>query len=1020
MEEYESKQGILGKFWNSFKNLTHIGAGSKKAHIAISEYRNGKITYEQMIKQIDNYKEGQKQCVDIIADIVSGIAAFGAFSFGTTLGIIASPFTGGASLGLVAAGFAAAGTVGAATKIAIKGIDAASGGRKYDTLGYDLATGGINGVFAPITAGIGGAAGKAVAGRLGVAAIREGGEVVLKESLKGTIRGTIAKTMLTTNVRYIGGTMISRAIALGTDMAVNGAITSGVDSGTRYLAGDRKDKSFGGFIEEVGIGTASGFVMSPIIGGGMRLTGKGVGKLTGSMEHKVKVNCSRAKSAMLNNPEIKDADTEFVKRFAKILKEAKVSLSNVHKIANENLENLNMNVTSVSENISEILVRTQRISSDFSALNKQEQTIIIEILSDIANGRGSTSKIAKLSRQGIKILEKLGNITETANTQFEKNINNILKANAIFTKNAQNGINQLEDSLENLVRIANNGFEEAKNIPKTNAFRQLGALADRLENLSKITKDFPELEILRLAAIKKLCNGNVEDGLQELIQVYTKALNINIELSFQIMLITKSVQRAGLDESCFILQERLQKLISSESFIKMSREQQLQKIMEESNILFAKFAQTYSSNPDLPAEISNIFKQFTSNCSVSRNLAQAQSFADKLYGCGKYTLIKSFGAGTIGETYLARTADGKDVVIKMLKEGVSIEKFRQDRQMFVKYITENFKDPVQQEYRLNLINSMFDAWEKELDFALEANGAKNMARGAKRFSVAQTLEVGSINGRNVSLVMEKAHGLQLDKLLEMIKLYKQNPTEYFTKYANEINEYPALKNPESWIKKLAPAYQRAQNEQILFIGENGTRTIHADPHAGNIFVDFAPQTNNPQIIYIDTGNVIERSAQETLHDITLSLNTMLGNSQGMAEGILDGVILPAGTNKKEMAKKLASMLDERLFKADVNLKNARFVQKTINQIMKELNIIPDTNNSNLLKASLQRLETSGAINTACGTTSNKRNDLKDLLFGIIKAFKASPLKASTDIYDIMTWMYNNDEQAIRTIYQVVK
>ena len=78
------------------------------------------------------------------------------------------------------------------------------GGRKYDSLSYDLATGGINGMFAPITAGIGGAVGKVVAGKVGVTALREGGEVAVKEALKGTAKGTITKTLLTTNVKYVG------------------------------------------------------------------------------------------------------------------------------------------------------------------------------------------------------------------------------------------------------------------------------------------------------------------------------------------------------------------------------------------------------------------------------------------------------------------------------------------------------------------------------------------------------------------------------------------------------------------------------------------------------------------------------------------------------------------------------------------------------------------------------------------------------------------------------------------------
>jgi len=283
--ETKKEQGFIGKLWDGFKNLTGIGAGSRKAEQAIEKLEKGEITQEEALKALEGYKEGQKQCVDTVADIVSGIVSFAAFSLATATGIAAAPFTGGASLGLVVAGFAMAGAAGAASKVAIKGLDAASGGRKYSgkDLVYDIATGGVNGMFAPITAGIGGAAGKAVAGRLGVQAIREGGEVLVKEGLESTVRGTITKTLLTTSVDYVGGTAGARALCLATDMAVNGAISGAVDSSTRYLAGEEENKSLSGLLQNAGQGAAGGLIMSPLIGGGMRLAGKGINKVTNNI-----------------------------------------------------------------------------------------------------------------------------------------------------------------------------------------------------------------------------------------------------------------------------------------------------------------------------------------------------------------------------------------------------------------------------------------------------------------------------------------------------------------------------------------------------------------------------------------------------------------------------------------------------------------------------------------------------------------------------------------------------------------
>ena len=110
-------------------------------------------------------------------------------------------------------------------------------------------------------------------------------------------------------------------------------------------------------------------------------------------------------------------------------------------------------------------------------------------------------------------------------------------------------------------------------------------------------------------------------------------------------------------------------------------------------------------------------------------------------------------------------------------------------------------------------------------------------------------------------------------------------------------------------------------------------------------------------------------------------------------------------------------MDERLYKAEVNLKNTQYVQNTINGIMKELNIIPNSGNSNLMKATLQRIETLRAINGACGTSSNRVVDIKDLFSGILKSFKINPKETWQTIEPIMKWAYQNNDQAMMTFFK---
>ena len=1020
IEKTKSEQGFIGKLWDGFKNLTGIGAGSNKAEKAIEQFENGEISQEEMEKAVNGYKEGQKQCVDIVADIVSGIASFGAFALATGVGIAASPFTGGASLGLVAAGFGIAGAAGAASKIAIKGIDAAVGGRDYDSLGYDLATGGVNGIFAPITAGVGGAAGKAVAGKVGVTAIREGGEVVLRETLEGTAKGALTRTLLTTNIKYTGGTLASRALAMGTDMAINGALSGAVDSGTRYLAGDSENKSIEGFMSEVGTGTVSGFVLSPIIGGGMRILGNGVGKFTGKLQNKVDVNYSTAKSAMMNVPVVENPDTEVLRGLGEVINQAQSFVEDVHVNGSDLLDGLEENLFQINDNITAILRNTSALNNDLNALSQENRALIVEILEDIAQGADPSSKIAQLAQKGISMTDIVNDKIGTLSAELEEGLLAIVNEKNNLTQITTNGINYTQEVLDNGIRIANEAIEQGKKIPGTNAYKQLGDLPDRLKALySKLKADATTLDNAAEAARTKILSGNIEEGLEDFTKYYNEVEAFNAKLEQQLTSMQSSAARSGLDESTEILRERLSKLTSSETFKNMPREKQIQAIMEESNILISKFAQTFSSDDSLPPDVLEILKQFTSKGITSRDIPQAQALADELYGTGKYTIKKSFGAGTIGETYLAETADGTEVVIKMLKDGVTSEKFAQDRAMFTRYIEEFISDPTEKEYKLNLINSMFDAWDRELDFKIEAQSARGLAEDASRFSVAQTLEVGTLNGRNISMIQEKASGVPLDGLLKMIELYKENPTEYFAKYAKEIEANPALKTPETWMGDLGIAYQKAQNEQAMFVGKSGTRTIHADPHPGNVFVDFDATTGKPKIVYIDAGNVVQRTNSQTLQDIGLSLNMMIGNSKGIAEAMLDGATLPSGADKVQLTEQFAQLLDERLYKAGVNLKSTQYTQNTINGIMKELNIIPNSSNSNLMKATLQRIETSRAINRACGTSASKAVDIKDLMNGILKSFKVNPKETWQTIKPIMQWAYQNNDQAMITFFQMI-
>lgn len=258
LEQTREDQGIIGKLWDGFKNLTGFGAGSNKAEDAIKQYENGEISLEEAKEKLNGYQQGQETCVDVVGDIVSGIVAVGAFA-------LAVP-TGGTSL---IAGLGLAAAAGAGSKIAVKAGDAIMGGREYSgkDLLYDSATGAVNGLFAPVTNGVGACVTKTVGKKLGLTVVKEGTKEAIEQGAKQGLKSIITQQ----GVDVIGGTFAKRALATASGMAIDGAIGGSTDNMIRAALDGEDAKG----IFEAGVqGLAGGLIMSPVIGGGFKVAGK--------------------------------------------------------------------------------------------------------------------------------------------------------------------------------------------------------------------------------------------------------------------------------------------------------------------------------------------------------------------------------------------------------------------------------------------------------------------------------------------------------------------------------------------------------------------------------------------------------------------------------------------------------------------------------------------------------------------------------------------------------------------------
>ena len=274
LNKTKGEQGLIGKAWDGVKNLFGMKAGSNNVEKAIEQLEKGEITQEEAQEVLTKYQDGQKMCVDVVGDMVSGIVAVGCAA--------AAPLTGGVSL-LVAAG------AGAAVKVAIKGADCAVGGRDYKLkdFGYDLITGSINGAMAPITNALGGVVGTGVAKVCGLNAgkviVKETGEKVIEESVKQAGKSILSNLLAKQGTEYIAKvgakvglkTTLATIAAYGADMAVDGALGGATDGFARSLA----EGDFENMGENVTQGFVGGLIAAPVIGGGFRLAGKAGSKV---------------------------------------------------------------------------------------------------------------------------------------------------------------------------------------------------------------------------------------------------------------------------------------------------------------------------------------------------------------------------------------------------------------------------------------------------------------------------------------------------------------------------------------------------------------------------------------------------------------------------------------------------------------------------------------------------------------------------------------------------------------------
>ena len=157
LQSIKEENGCVRNIWDKFKCLFDVGTNSEKCEETIEKYKNGEISFDDAMNEIEKYNQKQDSSLNLFSNIAASFAAIAA----GTAAAAAVIATGGAAAPLVVAALAGAGA-GAVTKTAFKTTDRATNEIKGDALdakqiSKDALSGAVTGAIAGATMGNGAA-----------------------------------------------------------------------------------------------------------------------------------------------------------------------------------------------------------------------------------------------------------------------------------------------------------------------------------------------------------------------------------------------------------------------------------------------------------------------------------------------------------------------------------------------------------------------------------------------------------------------------------------------------------------------------------------------------------------------------------------------------------------------------------------------------------------------------------------------------------------------------------------------
>lgn len=450
-------------------------------------------------------------------------------------------------------------------------------------------------------------------------------------------------------------------------------------------------------------------------------------------------------------------------------------------------------------------------------------------------------------------------------------------------------------------------------------------------------------------------------------------------------------------------------------YSKMSENELFVYLLEHGGVGPGKAAQIISNNPSYLAKFTPeqqaIIKAQCSKKGTTRTVEEAANILKKAFPDENISVIKGLSQGTIGESYIVQRADGSKAVVKMVKKGIDKEQLDLEEAVFTRVIKELAETPKEQSKMTNYFKNLYKDWKEELNFAQEFEANKLLQQSAKRYNVAN---ITNLSKDGSCIVMDMAHGVQMDKLMTILKDYKANPAGFAEKYKDIIADNPWLANPDKVMKDLPKSILKAFDEQFMFMKKGGNSIMHGDPHMGNYFITVDKKGKLiPE--FIDTGNCVRRNAQQISEDIKFFSNYFVGNSDEVAKYFVNQCGYN-GANKAEVVSKVARDIQNEIFGKKQNITEFKDVQNSIQVILEKYGLTMSPENATAMKAQMQFFS---GISEAGNLTGKKMDmgtiigDIPQAAWGMIKR-GYNPWAA---IKDALKFAKNSPVQAAGTAYQ---